>query len=168
MAIAINTFNSSKVKPRPARIFALYFRVWEWTTGRRGPAVGRGKTATAFFWRTASTKKKTQITIHNTRLTYDYSTKHTRGAWQCSLLPPNPFDEGHTFKAIPWTLAENRGGTQHSTKKYHRRTKEVSVILLPQGWINPTIRKDNAKFRHHRPVGQIWTWHHVPNNGIIS
>jgi hypothetical protein len=54
------TLSSSRVKPRPARILELYFNVCECTTGRNGPAVGRGKTATAFFWRTANSTTRDQ------------------------------------------------------------------------------------------------------------
>ena len=45
------TFNSSRVNPRPALIFMLYFNVCPRTIGRRGPAVGLGKIFTAFAWR---------------------------------------------------------------------------------------------------------------------
>jgi len=43
------TFSSSRVKPLPALDFMLYLRVWHWTMGRRGPAVGRGNIFAAFF-----------------------------------------------------------------------------------------------------------------------
>lgn len=48
MGITI-TLISSRVKPRPARIFLWYLTVGHLTTGRRGPAAGRGNTARAFF-----------------------------------------------------------------------------------------------------------------------
>ena len=43
------TFNSSRVKPRPARTLVLYLNVGHLTIGLSGPATGRGATVLAFL-----------------------------------------------------------------------------------------------------------------------
>lgn len=61
------TFNSSRENPLPDLTFMLYFRVWPWTIGLRGPAVGLGKILTAFFCRAEKVLPTSQnIKIHTT------------------------------------------------------------------------------------------------------
>jgi len=63
----IQTLSSSRVNPFPALTFMLYLSVWPWTTGRRGPEVGRGKIFTAFFCLAEKT--------HHTKETYTIKIK---------------------------------------------------------------------------------------------
>lgn len=107
------TFNSSSENPLPALTFMLYFNVWPWTTGRRGPAVGLGKIFTAFFWRAGSNfnGKKThhkkiwyyKVSISTSRFTW-MSVKYTHQFFSGSSSLVDWTKSWHSFANAFWSV----------------------------------------------------------------
>ena len=75
----VQTFNSSRVKPRPARTRVWYLNVGQWTIGRRGPETGLGIIAAAFFLRTSRRRCLRAGWLNQDR------TNRCQSLWKCPL-----------------------------------------------------------------------------------